>query len=181
MQVHVPLYDPSSVMLLAVCSAQPKVHKARVLTRAVRSVLAQVCTCTSALLSFVVPSFCSHANALYMVTEKAVRQLHSLQLNTSRCTLLLLLSGQLQIPMCRHTHLAILPTVMFQCCTISLHMSARRTHMVLVPILGVAEETWSSVTHTFGSGEAVHKVRCRRMLCWASCAYVCPRCSPGLK
>ncbi|DBA67072.1 TPA: hypothetical protein ACH3X2_001401 [Trebouxia sp. C0005] len=40
-EVHVPLYDPSSVMLLAVCSAQPKVHRARVLTRAVRSVLAQ--------------------------------------------------------------------------------------------------------------------------------------------
>ncbi|DBB06469.1 TPA: Tricalbin-2 [Trebouxia sp. C0004] len=40
-EVHVPLYDPSSVMLLAVCSAQPTVHRARVLTRAVRSVLAQ--------------------------------------------------------------------------------------------------------------------------------------------
>ena len=56
-QVHVPLYDPSSVMLLAVCSAQPKVHRARVLTRAVRSVLAQVCTFTLPLLSFLVLSF----------------------------------------------------------------------------------------------------------------------------
>ena len=42
-QVHVPLYDPSTVMLLAVCSTQTKVHRARVLTRAVRSMLAQVC------------------------------------------------------------------------------------------------------------------------------------------
>ena len=42
-QVHVPLYDPSSVLQLVVCSAQPKVHKARVLTRAVRSMLTQVC------------------------------------------------------------------------------------------------------------------------------------------
>ncbi len=63
MQVHVPLYDPSSVMLLAVCSAQPKVHKARVLTRAVRSVLAQVCTATLPLLSFLLLGFHSHANA----------------------------------------------------------------------------------------------------------------------
>jgi len=64
MQVHVPLYDPSSVLLLAVCSAQPKVHKARVLTRAVRSVLAQVCTLTLALLTFLLLGFHSHANAL---------------------------------------------------------------------------------------------------------------------
>ena len=42
LQVHVPLYDPSSVLQLVVCSAQPKVHKARVLTRAVRSMLTQV-------------------------------------------------------------------------------------------------------------------------------------------
>ena len=63
MQVHVPLYDPSSVMLLAVCSAQPKVHKARVLARAVRSVLAQVCTATLPLLSFLLLGFHSHANA----------------------------------------------------------------------------------------------------------------------
>ena len=41
-QVHVPLYDPSTVMLLAVCVAQPKVHRARIVTRAVRSMLAQV-------------------------------------------------------------------------------------------------------------------------------------------
>ena len=68
MQVHVPLYDPSSVMLLAVCSAQPKVHKARVLTRAVRSVLAQVRTFTLALLSVIVLSFCPQANALCMLT-----------------------------------------------------------------------------------------------------------------
>ena len=42
MQVHVPLYDPSSILQMVVCSAQPKVHKARVLTRAVRSMLTQV-------------------------------------------------------------------------------------------------------------------------------------------
>ena len=41
-QVHVPLYDPSTVLLLAVCSTQHKVHKARVITRAVRSVWQQV-------------------------------------------------------------------------------------------------------------------------------------------
>ena len=44
LQVHVPLYDPSSVLQLVVCSAQAKVHKARVLTRAVRSMLTQVPT-----------------------------------------------------------------------------------------------------------------------------------------
>ena len=44
LQVHVPLYDPSSVLQLVVCSAQSKVHKARVLTRAVRSMLTQVPT-----------------------------------------------------------------------------------------------------------------------------------------
>ena len=93
MQVHVPLYDPSSVMLLAVCSAQPKVHRARVLTRAVRSVLAQVCIATFPLLSFLVHS---HASALYMLTKQAVPQFPSLQLYTSRCTLLVLLAGQLQ-------------------------------------------------------------------------------------
>lgn len=41
-QVHVPLYNPSSVLQLVVCFAQPKVHKARLLTRAVRSMLTQV-------------------------------------------------------------------------------------------------------------------------------------------
>lgn len=45
-QVHVPLYNPSSVVQLVVCSAQAKVHKARLLTRAVRSMLTQVCTPT---------------------------------------------------------------------------------------------------------------------------------------
>ena len=98
-QVHVPLYDPSSVMLLAVCSAQPKVHRARVLTRAVRSVLAQVFTFILPLLSFLVLSLQSHASAFYMLTKKAVPQFPSLQLYTSRCTLLTLLSGQLQIAM----------------------------------------------------------------------------------
>lgn len=43
MQVHVPLYNPSSVVQLVVCSAQAKVHRARLLTRAVRSMLTQVC------------------------------------------------------------------------------------------------------------------------------------------
>ena len=147
-QVHVPLYDPSSVMLLAVCSAQPKVHRARVLTRAVRSVLAQVCTFTLPLLSFLVLSLQSHANAFYMLTKKAVPQFPSLQLYTCRCTLLTLLPGQLQIAMhVRNAHLVVLQTVMFQCCITSLHVSARCAHRVLVPLLGLAEEMVFSHSH----------------------------------
>ena len=65
MQVHVPLYDPSSVLQLVVCSAQPKVHKARVVTRAVRSMLTQV----SPPLSAPTPFLSSSAAAKVMSRE----------------------------------------------------------------------------------------------------------------
>jgi len=66
---------------------------------------------------------------------------------TSRCTLLLLLSGQLQTIICWHTHLVVLQTVMFQCYTISLRVSARYAHMMLVPVLGIAEEIVFNDSH----------------------------------
>ena len=58
-QVHVPLYDPSTVMLLAVCSTQQKVHKACVLTRAVRSIWAQVTSLMLFALFTCLLAFCS--------------------------------------------------------------------------------------------------------------------------
>lgn len=36
------MYDPSTMMLLAVCQTQSHVHKARILTRAVRSMMNEV-------------------------------------------------------------------------------------------------------------------------------------------
>lgn len=40
---------------------------------------------------------------------------------------------------CWHAHLAILQTVMSQCYIISLQVSKRYAHMILVPVLGIAE------------------------------------------
>ena len=72
-----------------------------------------------------------------MLTKKAVPQFPSLQLYTSQCTVLTVLPGQLQIAMhVRNAHLVVLQTVMFQCHTTSLHVSARCAHMVLIPLLG---------------------------------------------
>lgn len=152
MQVHVPLYDPSSVMLLAVCSAQPKVHRARVLTRAVRSVLAQVCTATLLLLTFLLLGFHSHANALYILTKKAVPQFPSLQL-----VHILVYSARFAVcPTANPNVLAHSP------CHVadsevpmlhhwSTHVSKMRAHgagtQVMVPIMGAAEKMAFSHSH----------------------------------